>query len=251
MLLHRRQDAKSALQALGIVVLDVVFNRLNQRFSVRKFSAVVAFSLEDAPESFHRTVVNALADSRHTLDHSGSRQLRMEDITCVLKAAVAVEDWVSAWVCRNCQIKGIKYEGIVVPVSNHIGNNAPVTKIQNRTQIQLALFFSAIPLELRYVGQPLLVRPSCIEVPCKDIFSEILRTLCAAGAAVVGVLHRRTNVLRAADPQHSLVIDSGVVVSFQIVPNAPVSLVRPFFMNLLHQLANPLVFNLAGAGLLS
>ena len=175
----------------------------------------------------------------------------MEDIAGILEAAVAVEDWVSAWVCRNCQIKGIKYEGIVVPVSNHIGNNAPVTKIQNRTQIQLVLLFSTVPLEFSYVSQPLLVRPSCIEVPCKDIFSEILRTLCAAGAAVVGVLHRGANVLRAADPQHSLVIDSGVVVSLQIVPNAPIPFVWMFLVNLLHQLANPLVFNLAGAGLLS
>ena len=62
MLLHRRQDAKSALQAFGVVVMDVVFNRPDKRFSVRELSTIVAFSLENAPEAFHWAVVNALAD---------------------------------------------------------------------------------------------------------------------------------------------------------------------------------------------
>lgn len=174
----------------------------------------------------------------------------MEDMICVLETSVTVEERVRVRICRNRQIKSVKYERIVVPVSNHIGNNAPVTKIQNRTQIQLVLLFSTVPLEFSYVGQPLLVRPSCIEVPCKDIFSEILRTLCAASAAVIGVLHGGANVLCAADPQHSLVIDSGVVVSLQIVPNAPVPFVWIILVNLLYQLADPLVLNLAGTGLL-
>ena len=68
---------------------------------------------------------------------------------------------------------------------------------------------------------------------------------------MIGVLHGGANVLCAADPQHSLVIDSGVVVSFQIVPNAPVPFVWIILVNLFYQLTNPLILNLAGTGLLS
>lgn len=174
----------------------------------------------------------------------------MEDMICVLETSVTVEERVRVRICRNRQIKSVKYERIVVPVSNHIGNNASVAEIQNRAQIQLSFFISAIPLELRYISQPLFVRMLCIKVTCKNVFGEKLWTLYAAGAAVVGALHRRANVLCAADPQHSLVIDSGVVVSLQIVPNAPVPFVWIILVNLLYQLADPLILNLAGTGLL-
>ena len=175
----------------------------------------------------------------------------MEGVAGVLEASVTVEEWVRVRICRNGQIKGVKYERFVIPVSNHIGNNASVAQIQNRAQIQLVFFFSAIPLELRYVGQPFLVRLFCIEVTCKNVLCQILRAFCTAGAAVVGIFHCGINVLGTANSQNSLVIDRGVVVSLQIVPDTPVSLIWMLLVNLFHQLANPLVFNLAGAGLLS
>ena len=246
MLLHRRQDAESALQPLVIVVTDVFFNRSDKCFSVCEFSAIVAFSFEYAPESFHRTVVNALADPRHTLDHPGVCQFCVEDIAGILEATVAVEDWMSVRICRYRHVKGVKYQWIVVPVPNHIRNNAPVTEIQNRAQIQLVFLFSAVPLEFGDVGQPFLIRFFRVEVTCKNVFGEMLWALCTAGAAVVGVLHRRANILRAADPKHPFVVDLGVVVTLQVIPDPPVSFVWVFLMNLLHQLADPLILNLSG-----
>ena len=94
----------------------------------------------------------------------------MEDMICVLETSVTVEERVRVRICRNRQIKSVKYERIVVPVSNHIGNNASVAEIQYRAQIQLSFFASAIPLELRYIRYPFLVRFRCVKIAFQDVF---------------------------------------------------------------------------------
>ena len=71
MFLHRRQNAEVSLQALKVVITNVVLNHLHQALFIRKPFSVIAFALEDSPESLHRTVIYALADSGHTLLHTG------------------------------------------------------------------------------------------------------------------------------------------------------------------------------------
>ena len=57
-LLHRRQNTEVPLQALVVVVNDVVFNHSDQALPVGKPPAVVPLPLEDSPEALHWTVIN-------------------------------------------------------------------------------------------------------------------------------------------------------------------------------------------------
>ena len=65
MLLHWRQNAQIALYPAVVVVSDVILNHGNKLLAAGEASAVVPLTLEDAPEAFHRPVVNALAHSGH------------------------------------------------------------------------------------------------------------------------------------------------------------------------------------------
>ena len=46
------------LVAAVVVIVNVVFNRRNEDFPVCECVPVVTFSFEDAPEAFHRAIVN-------------------------------------------------------------------------------------------------------------------------------------------------------------------------------------------------
>ena len=95
MLFHRCQNAEIALQTLCVVIEDIILNHLYQGPSVRKASAVLVLTSEDAPKGFHRTVINALRHARHALYHSSLHQLGMERAVRILEASIAVEQRVS------------------------------------------------------------------------------------------------------------------------------------------------------------
>ncbi|MCX4335383.1 MAG: hypothetical protein OSJ55_10985, partial [Bacteroidales bacterium] len=59
--LHRRQNTEVSLYPAGIVVVDVTLNHLNEFLFASKPSAVIAFTFQDAPKSFHWAVVNTMA----------------------------------------------------------------------------------------------------------------------------------------------------------------------------------------------
>ena len=73
MLFHRRQDAQIALHPPGVVVMDIVLDRLNKLPLTGELSAVIAFPLQNTPEALHRA--NAL-----------SMQCATRDILCVMPA---------------------------------------------------------------------------------------------------------------------------------------------------------------------
>ena len=154
---------------LVIVVENVVFNHGNQFFSVGETFAVVTFSFQNAPETFHWTVVNALADAGHALGHAGSHEHAVKSVVGVLETAVAVEQRACIRIQPNCFIEVFKHKRIIVAVANVESNNSPVIKVQDGTKINLVDGETLIVLELRHVGQPLLVRCFCLELPCKNI----------------------------------------------------------------------------------
>ena len=72
----------------------------------------------------------------------------------VLKTSVAMEQGMCIWIRLNRLVKGFENQRIVVALTKHIGHDAPVTEIQNGTQIEFVYLSSLIPLEFCYIGEP-------------------------------------------------------------------------------------------------
>ena len=109
MFLHRCQNAQIALYPAVVVVGNVVLNHLHKLFAAGEPLAVISLSFQNAPETFHWTVVNALGNSGHTLLHLGFLQLVVEHSVCVLKTSVAVEQRMCVGVGFYSGIQGVKY----------------------------------------------------------------------------------------------------------------------------------------------
>ena len=91
MSLHGSLDEQSVLVTAVVVVVNIVFNRGNELFSACKSMPIIALTLQDSPEAFHRAVVNAAANTGHTLCHPGIQQFLVEGSAGVLESTVAVE----------------------------------------------------------------------------------------------------------------------------------------------------------------
>ena len=137
MSLHRCLDEQTVLVTAVVVVINVIFNSGNQLFPAGECLSVIAFTFQDSPEALHRAIVNTAANTGHTLRHSGIQQLLVESSAGVLESTVTVEQWVSIWIFQNSFIKRIKNQLVVIPVTNNIADNSPVTQIEDRAQIEL------------------------------------------------------------------------------------------------------------------
>ena len=60
MLLDWSQYSESSLVSLVVVVINIVFDHRHELFPATETVAIVSFSFKNPPESFHRTVVDAL-----------------------------------------------------------------------------------------------------------------------------------------------------------------------------------------------
>ena len=105
--LHRRQNTEVSLYPAGIVVVDVTLNHLNEFLFASKPSAVIAFTFQDAPKSFHWAVVNAMAHTRHTLRHPSLLELVVKSSAGILVTSVAVKQGMCVWIGQNSFIKGL------------------------------------------------------------------------------------------------------------------------------------------------
>lgn len=190
MSLHRCLDEQTVLVTAVVVVVNIAFNRGNELFSACKSMPIIALTLQDSPEAFHRAVVNAAANTGHALRHTGIQQFLVEDSTGVLESTIAVEQRVSIWIFQNSFIKRIKNQLVVVPVTNNIADDSPVTQIEDRTQIELVDNWAFIPLKLCHIGQPLFIWPSCPELPVQKILCCYLWVGSVFGAALLPELHR-------------------------------------------------------------
>ena len=79
-----------------------------------KTPAVIAFPLQNAPESFHRPIVNAVGHTGHTLRHSGLYEFVVEGSACVLEPSVTVKQRVGVWIRLNSFVKGFVNEWIII-----------------------------------------------------------------------------------------------------------------------------------------
>ena len=232
MLFHWRQDAQIALHPSGIVVTDIVFNHLDEVSLAGEPSAVIALPLQNAPETLHRAVINAVSNTGHALRHPRLHKLLVKYPVRVLKTSVAMEQGMCVRIGLNCLVKGFENQRIIVALTKRIGHDAPVTEIQNGAQIEFVYLSSLIPLEFCYIGEPLLVGLCSIKLPVQKILSKILRILRPPGTSAVVVFHGRAYISGSADAEHSLVIDVDTMVMAQVVIEPPVALIWAFLVDL-------------------
>ena len=91
---YRRQYAQVTLDSSGVVITDVALNHLHEFLFVGETLAVIAFPFQNAPESFHRSIVNAVSHTGHTLSHSSLYEFMVEGSACVLKP---LSPWNGGW----------------------------------------------------------------------------------------------------------------------------------------------------------
>ena len=207
-----------------------------------KTPAVISFSLQNAPEALHWTVINAMRHAGHTLCHPSLNKLVVKCPVGILKASVTVEQGMCIRIGLNCLVKGLENQWIVVALTEHIGHNTPIAEIQNGAQIEFVNLDPLIPLEFCHIGEPLLIRFCSIKLPVQKILGKILRVLSLSGTAVVVVLYRGTDISGSTDTKHSLVVDTDAVVMSQIVIEPSVPLIRTFRMDLLNLVCEAFIF---------
>ena len=117
-----------------------------------------------------------------------SFQLLVKDTACVLKASVTMEDWMRTRVFLQRFVKGLEYQGIIVPVTKYIGNDSAVTQVKDCTQVNLVYCNPFIPFEFCNICEPFLVEIICMEITIYDVFCKELGILGMARTAIVGVL---------------------------------------------------------------
>mgnify|MGYP004547096413 CR=1 FL=1 len=234
MSLHGSLDEQPVLVTAVVVVVNIAFNRGNELFSACKSMPIIALTLQDSPEAFHRAVVNAAANTGHTLCHPGIQQFLVEGSAGVLESTVAVEQRVCIRIFQNSFIKRVKNQLVVISVTNNIADDSPVTQIENRTQIELVDNWTFIPLELRYIGQPLFVGMPRPEFPVQTILCCYLRVRSISGTTLFSELHDGLDMKHTAEIQNTFVASSDIIVLFQIIPDAAVPFVWMFFINLLN-----------------
>ena len=187
MFFHRCHNTQIALHPLGVVVDNVVLNHQNKLLLGSKSSAIVFLAFQNAPEAFHRAVVNTMGYTRHALCHSRIIQHVVKSVTCILKATVAVEQRMCVRIGFYCGFECVEHNRIVVAVANYIRDNASVVQVKNGTQIGLVDFCTFIPFELCNIRQPFFIRLLRMEIPVQLVFCHMLRIRCIARAAVTAV----------------------------------------------------------------
>ena len=245
MFLHGSKDPQVSLKPFVVVIINVCPDHLNKSFPAGKLSAVVALPFQNSPKSFHRAVINTLGNSRHALGDTRLRQFSVKCPACVLKSPITVEEWTSASILPYGSVQCRKDEFIGVSVSDLICYDASVVEVNNGTEIDFVyddvVFFSFCPLELSHVGQPFLVGSFGMKFAVKEVLCNVLRASGQACAAVICVLDGGFDVQSTADAQHSFVVDTNVMVSFEFVSDTTIPFVRTGGVNLLYDPGNLLI----------
>ena len=179
---------------------------------------------------------NAVCYAGHTLRHTCLYELVVEGTVGILKPSVTVEEGMRVRIGFYSLIKGLENQRIIVALTEHIGHDTPVAKVENGAQIEFVHLSSLIPLEFCYIGKPLLVWLLCIKLPVQKVLSKILWVLRMSGAATVVIFHGRADISGPADAEHPFVIDMDTVVMTQIVIEPPVALIRTFLVDLLDRI---------------
>ena len=158
----------------------------------------------------------------------------MEGSAGVLESTVAVEQRVCIRIFQNSFIKRVKIQLVVISVTNNIADDSPVTQIENLTQIELVDNWTFIPLELRYIGQPLFVGMPRPEFPVQKILRCYLWVRSIFGTALLSEFYGRLDMKHPAEMQNPLIAGQNIVVLLQIITDAAMSFIRMLLINLLN-----------------
>ncbi len=85
------------------------------------------------PEPLHRSIINAHANSGHTLYHLCFFQFCAEDFTGVLETTVSVEQRMRLGILCNGFVECIKYQLVVVTEANLVCYDPSVIQVKNST----------------------------------------------------------------------------------------------------------------------
>ena len=118
--------SKVTLETFRVVVMDITANHFHQFSTIRETLSIITLSLQDAPKSFHRAIVNAAANTRHTLYHASIDQPLVEVSVSILKSTVTVEDRMRIRISLDCLCKSVEHKFVVVCIPNRKGNNTSV-----------------------------------------------------------------------------------------------------------------------------
>ena len=88
MIFHRGHPMKLSLDPFTIVVVDIFRNHFDKCFPWRKTSSIIPLTFQNAPETFHRPVVDTMGYPGHALLHMVFLQSCAELLTGVLKSTV-------------------------------------------------------------------------------------------------------------------------------------------------------------------
>ena len=97
-LFHWRNNTQITLHALGIVIVNIIPNLLNKLLLGSKPLTVISLTLQNAPEAIHRSIVNTVGYTRHTLYHTGIFQHLVKRSVSVLKTTVTVKQRMCIWI---------------------------------------------------------------------------------------------------------------------------------------------------------
>jgi len=226
MVCARCHDIKFALQTLVVVVPNIVLDHLNQFFSVRERPPVVALAFQDTPETFHWSVIYAMADTGHALRHAVFHELCMERAARVLEASVAVEQGMRSRILGHCLIKRIEHETVIVMVAYLERYDPLVAEVEDSAQVELVRILNVPVFELRDVRYPFLIWFVCMKLPVQDVLCRVLRMSCGSRAAVMPSLYARLDAKYTHEAQSALVVDTLAVCrgSIEVIGNPAVAL---------------------------
>ena len=129
--LHRCQYAEIALDSPIVVVANITLNHLHERILTVKPFSIVRFPFQDAPEAFHRPVVDASAYTGHALLHPSLFQLVVEGPARVLESSVTVEERMCVRIGRDCPVEGLVNQRVIVALADHIRHDASVEEVKD------------------------------------------------------------------------------------------------------------------------
>jgi hypothetical protein len=101
---------------------------------------------------------------------------------------------------------------------------------------------SGVILKFSNIGEPLLIGHFCLKLTMQYIFSNVLRISSLTGTSIIGILDCGFNVLISAYPQNTLIINIDVMITFKIIPYAPVAFIRTFRMYFFNYFSDVLIF---------
>ena len=195
-----------------VVIVNVGFYGIHELTFTGKPPTIIHFSLENAPKSFHRPIVNAAGYAGHTLLHALFFQFLVKYSVRVLKASIAVEEGLGIRICLYCLIQSLEYQRVIVVVTNNKGYDSSVVKVKDGTQVHFVHHCSFIPLEFRHIGQPFLIGFICIKLAGEQVFGNILWILRTSGAAMAAVFNGGFYAFLPAYPEDALVVYMNAMV---------------------------------------